>query len=178
MINEFKYGQTWKIWPFPLSLSLCNAFKLFESCILNESLKIHSSIIAWPGLCKWEGWYSVSNMLLVLDGFAYLKFFIFVFSAAHFLGELGNSKQEFVTIHLSSLDKIILPVITRCMWNLTLHHAQDFYIVNSSTKTQSEHTSYSLSTENLFGNESQMIFIIIQLITLSILSWMHVEGEK
>ena len=27
MINEFKYGQTWKIWPSPLSLSLCNPFK-------------------------------------------------------------------------------------------------------------------------------------------------------
>lgn len=39
------------------------------------------------------------------------------------------------------------------MWNLTLHYAQDFYILNSSTKTQSEHTSYSLSTENLLGNE-------------------------
>ena len=24
MINEFKYGQTWKIWPSPLSLSLYN----------------------------------------------------------------------------------------------------------------------------------------------------------
>ena len=27
MINEFKYGQTWKIWPSPLSLSLYNLFK-------------------------------------------------------------------------------------------------------------------------------------------------------
>ena len=26
MINEFKYGQTWKIWPSPHSLSLCNPF--------------------------------------------------------------------------------------------------------------------------------------------------------
>ena len=26
MINEFKYGQTWKIWPSPLSLSLYNPF--------------------------------------------------------------------------------------------------------------------------------------------------------
>ena len=24
MINDFKYGQTWKIWPSPLSLSLCS----------------------------------------------------------------------------------------------------------------------------------------------------------
>ena len=46
MINEFKYGQTWKIWPSPLSLSLYNPFKLVESCILNEALKIHSGIIA------------------------------------------------------------------------------------------------------------------------------------
>ena len=27
MINEFKYGQTWKTWPSPLSLSLYNACK-------------------------------------------------------------------------------------------------------------------------------------------------------
>ena len=27
MINEFKYGQTLKIWPSPLRLSLYNAFK-------------------------------------------------------------------------------------------------------------------------------------------------------
>ena len=26
MINEFKYGQTWKIWPSPLSLSLYSTF--------------------------------------------------------------------------------------------------------------------------------------------------------
>ena len=31
MINEFKYGQTWKIWPSPLSLwlySTCNSLKI------------------------------------------------------------------------------------------------------------------------------------------------------
>ena len=27
MINELKYGQTWKIWPSPLSLSLYSTFK-------------------------------------------------------------------------------------------------------------------------------------------------------
>ena len=27
MINKFKYGQTWKIWPSPLSLSLYSTFK-------------------------------------------------------------------------------------------------------------------------------------------------------
>ena len=27
MINEFKYGQTWKMWPSPLSLSLYSTFK-------------------------------------------------------------------------------------------------------------------------------------------------------
>ena len=29
MINEFKYGQTWKIWPSPLSLSLYSTFNYF-----------------------------------------------------------------------------------------------------------------------------------------------------
>ena len=28
MINEFKYGQTWKIWPSPLSLSLYSTFTM------------------------------------------------------------------------------------------------------------------------------------------------------
>ena len=28
MINEFKYGQTWKTWPFPLSFSLYSTFKI------------------------------------------------------------------------------------------------------------------------------------------------------
>ena len=28
MISDFKYGQTWKIWPSPLSLSLYSTFKL------------------------------------------------------------------------------------------------------------------------------------------------------
>ena len=31
MINEFKYGQTWKIWPSPLSLSLYSTFKFIRS---------------------------------------------------------------------------------------------------------------------------------------------------
>ena len=29
MINEFKYGQTWKIWPFQLSLSLYSTFTVW-----------------------------------------------------------------------------------------------------------------------------------------------------
>ena len=31
MINEFKYGQAWKIWPSPLSLSLYNPFKYVKT---------------------------------------------------------------------------------------------------------------------------------------------------
>ena len=27
MINEFKYGETWKIWSSPISLSLYSSFK-------------------------------------------------------------------------------------------------------------------------------------------------------
>ena len=30
MINEFKYGQTWKIWPSQLSLSLYSTFNLLQ----------------------------------------------------------------------------------------------------------------------------------------------------
>ena len=32
MINELKYGQTWKIWPSPLGLSL---YKTFKTCYYN-----------------------------------------------------------------------------------------------------------------------------------------------
>ena len=31
MINEFKYGQAWKIWPSPLTLSLYNPFKYVKT---------------------------------------------------------------------------------------------------------------------------------------------------
>ena len=31
MVNEFKYGQTSKIWPSPTSLSLYNPFKFLDS---------------------------------------------------------------------------------------------------------------------------------------------------
>ena len=39
MINEFKYGQTWKIWPSPLSLSLYSTFKEFYPPITENLLK-------------------------------------------------------------------------------------------------------------------------------------------
>ena len=35
MINEFKYGQNWKIWPSALSLSLYSTFKWFCELYLN-----------------------------------------------------------------------------------------------------------------------------------------------
>ena len=46
MINEFKYGQTWKIWPFPLGLSLYSTFKphcdqgMKKKSVFSWSLKI------------------------------------------------------------------------------------------------------------------------------------------
>ena len=39
MINEFIYGQTWKNWPSPLSLSLYSAFKSFSA--LSSSFHYH-----------------------------------------------------------------------------------------------------------------------------------------
>ena len=36
MISEFKYRQTWKMWPSPLSLSLYNTFKLIYLINLTE----------------------------------------------------------------------------------------------------------------------------------------------
>ena len=35
MINEFKYGQTWKVWSSPLSLSLNSTFKIVQSMYRN-----------------------------------------------------------------------------------------------------------------------------------------------
>ena len=39
MINEFKYSQTWKIWPSPLSLSLYSTFK--EEKVKKQSESLH-----------------------------------------------------------------------------------------------------------------------------------------
>ena len=38
MINEFKYGQAWKIWPSPLSLSLYNPFKYLSKFPPNNNI--------------------------------------------------------------------------------------------------------------------------------------------
>ena len=44
MINEFKSGQTWKIWPSPLSLSLYSTFNDYLVSIL-ENLKHWDEIL-------------------------------------------------------------------------------------------------------------------------------------
>ena len=36
MINQFKYGQTWKIWPSPFSLSLYITFNLQKFLICDN----------------------------------------------------------------------------------------------------------------------------------------------
>ena len=49
MINEFKYDQTWKTWPSPLTLSLYNPFKILNNenerlngiVILQKSSRVH-----------------------------------------------------------------------------------------------------------------------------------------
>ena len=48
IINEFKYGQTWKIWPSPLSLSLYSTLTfLFSVCDVNNK-KILLGVFTWP----------------------------------------------------------------------------------------------------------------------------------
>ena len=54
MINEFKYGQTWKIWPSVLSLSLYSTFNNSNRAILNSfkyymQMKVDSfsAILIW-----------------------------------------------------------------------------------------------------------------------------------
>ena len=67
MINEFKSGQTWKIWPSPLSLSLYstfNKFHYFSSCSTLPSVReqpllwliniIKNSNIEETRTCDWS----------------------------------------------------------------------------------------------------------------------------
>ena len=44
MINEFEYGQTWKIWPFPLSLSFYNAFKSIIFDLVSHKISLLISV--------------------------------------------------------------------------------------------------------------------------------------
>ena len=46
MINEFRYGQTWKIWPSPLSLSLYSTFNNLKSEETKSQTKAHLSYLA------------------------------------------------------------------------------------------------------------------------------------
>ena len=67
MINKFKYGQNWKIWPSPLSWSFYSTFKNCTGSILKVStifwhllivysfltqLWIYSHLISWSGDIK------------------------------------------------------------------------------------------------------------------------------
>ena len=55
MINEFKYGQTSKIWPSPLSLSLYSIFD-FDTYILYGRLREVVDIKKFSmGLCQGKG---------------------------------------------------------------------------------------------------------------------------
>ena len=42
MINEFKYGQTWKIWPPPLSLAFYSTFKVTSQLKIYNELSTES----------------------------------------------------------------------------------------------------------------------------------------
>ena len=53
MINEFKHGQTCKIWPFPLSLSLYSTFK----CVYYNG-NVYEKDIGWV---RWGNIFFVSQ---------------------------------------------------------------------------------------------------------------------
>ena len=60
MINEFKYGQTWKIWPSPLSLSLYSTLNSFTSV---TKKKITTNVTTrWP-----ERWVSQTYQVEIND---------------------------------------------------------------------------------------------------------------
>ena len=45
MIDEFKYGQTWKIWPSPISSSLYSTFNEKVSILTNTITNIMSNYV-------------------------------------------------------------------------------------------------------------------------------------
>ena len=68
MINKFKYGQTWKIWPSPLSLSLYSTFNNWHLPFLNvpyspsqkkkkDTLESwHNWLLSnWSRMLNWKG---------------------------------------------------------------------------------------------------------------------------
>ena len=72
MINGFRYGQTWKIWPSPLSLSLYSTFKdtlkVFND-FKNKHKSVWSNVFWYLKVCIFRNytWYVVhwvkTNML-------------------------------------------------------------------------------------------------------------------
>ena len=55
MINEFKYGQTSKICPSPLSLSLYSTFKLYEKILYGRLREVVDIKKFSMGLCRGNG---------------------------------------------------------------------------------------------------------------------------
>ena len=53
MINEFKYGQTWQIWPSPLSLSLYSTFKPQPQKMVKQTQTIRRQIADELFECVW-----------------------------------------------------------------------------------------------------------------------------
>ena len=47
IINEFKYGQTWTIWPPPLSLSLYSIFKTLLSLTIFAIIGFFMEDVSW-----------------------------------------------------------------------------------------------------------------------------------
>ena len=60
IINEFKYGQTWKIWPSWPSLSLYSTLKSFDTTALERCIFLSKSLKSYCHLSS----IAVSNFLL------------------------------------------------------------------------------------------------------------------
>ena len=63
MINEFKYGQTWKIWPSPFSLSLYSTFKWFSNAEMVWFLNRNFCQENQTSLLKEFNWFSYLQYL-------------------------------------------------------------------------------------------------------------------
>ena len=86
MINEFRSGQTWKIWPSPLSLSLYstfNKFHYFSSCSTLPSVReqpllwliniIKNSNIEETRTCDWSNYEPTRNHVWLEQSWANKK---------------------------------------------------------------------------------------------------------
>ena len=107
MINEFRYGQTWQIWPSPLSLSLYRTFKEDGTTPLNIATNVVFVILNPPA--NYQGDFSLSprhwlnksnnfaNDILVFENEIFKTFFPLIVTW-HIQKNISKSKNDLISI--------------------------------------------------------------------------------